>query len=67
MKKLFTLFLCSVLSLPLFSQVSDAYKTQMESIFQVDRSYVTTGLLQDYGFYYTNVDTVDRLRLFVHR
>jgi hypothetical protein len=62
MKKLFTLFLCSALSLPLFSQVSDAYKTQMESIFQVDRSYVTTGLLQDYGFYYTNVDKFNGVR-----
>jgi hypothetical protein len=62
MKKLFTLLVCSALSLPLFSQVSDAYKTQMESIFQVDRSYVTTGLLQDYGFYYTNVDKFNGVR-----
>jgi len=62
MKKLFTLFLCSALSLPLFSQISDAYKTEMESIFQVNRSYVTTGLLQDYGFYYTNVDKFNGVR-----
>lgn len=39
------------------AQVSDAYKNQIETIFQnVNRSLVTTGLLADYGLYYTNLD-----------
>jgi len=42
---------------PTWAQVSDAYKIKIESIFQnVNRSYVTTGLLTDYGLYFTNID-----------
>lgn len=55
MKKLYpTLFmLCSMHT---WAQVSDAYKTQIESIFQkVNRSYVATGLLSDYGLHFTNI------------
>jgi hypothetical protein len=44
------------------AQVSPAYKTQVESIFQVDRSYVFTGLLQDYGIFYTNVEKFNGVR-----
>ncbi len=39
------------------AQVSDAWKTQIESTFQhVNRTPVTTGLLNDYGLYFTNID-----------
>ncbi len=56
MKSIYALFLvlCGALA---EAQVSDAWKTQIESIFQnVNRSYVTTGLLTDYGLYFTNID-----------
>ena len=37
--------------------LSLAYKNEIESIFQhVDRSYVSTGLLSDYGLFFTNIE-----------
>lgn len=40
-----------------WAQVSDAWKNEIESIFQhVNRTPVTTGLLTDYGIYFTNID-----------
>lgn len=37
------------------AQISDAWKNEIESIFQhVNRTPVTTGLLTDYGIYFTN-------------
>jgi hypothetical protein len=56
MKKpfLFLLVLCAGYA---HAQVSDAWKTQIESTFQhVNRSFVTTGLLNDYGLYFTNLE-----------
>lgn len=62
MKKLFLIMLlCATIS-ENYAQVSSAYKTQVESIFQVNRSYVTTGLLQDYGIFYTNVEKFNGVR-----
>jgi hypothetical protein len=38
-------------------ETSLAYKNEIESIFQhVDRSYVNTGLLSDYGLFFTNIE-----------
>lgn len=45
-----------------YGQVSSAYKTAVESIFKVDRNFVNTGLLQDYGFFYTNVEKFNGIR-----
>ena len=36
--------------------ISLAYKNEIESIFQVNRSYVSTGLLSDYGLFFTNIE-----------
>ncbi len=39
------------------AQISDAWKNEIEGIFQhVNRTPVTTGLLTDYGIYFTNID-----------
>ena len=39
------------------AQIYDEWKNEIESIFQnVNRSHVTTGLLTDYGIYFTNID-----------
>lgn len=43
--------------------VSLAYKNTIESIFEnVDRSYVNTGLLADYGLYFTNIEKFNGIR-----
>ncbi len=62
MKKIPLLTLLLIATVSCFAQVSSAYKTQVESIFQVNRSYVTTGLLEDYGFFYTNVEKFNGVR-----
>lgn len=56
MKKLYVLlFMLSMIHA--HAQVSDAWITEIESIFQhVNRTPVTTGLLTDYGLYFTNID-----------
>jgi hypothetical protein len=39
------------------AQIYDGWKNEIESIFQhVNRNHVTTGLLTDYGIYFTNID-----------
>lgn len=38
-----------------FAQNSTDFKTDMDAIFQVNRSYVTTGLLKDYGLLLTDI------------
>jgi hypothetical protein len=56
MKKLF-LFMFALCAGHAHAQVSNAWKTEIESTFEnVNRSYVTTGLLNDYGLYFTNIE-----------
>lgn len=62
MKKMPLLMLLIIATLKIYAQVSSAYKTEVEAIFQVNRSYVTTGLLEDYGFFYTNVEKFNGIR-----
>lgn len=58
MKKFyFLLFVYALALVSLHAQISDAWKDEIESVFEnVDRSLVTTGLLTDYGIYFTNID-----------
>ncbi len=62
MKTLATIILICLSSMTGVAQTSSAYKTQVETIFQVDRSFVTTGLLQDYGILFTNVGKYTGIR-----
>ncbi len=62
MKKLIFTILIGLSILKSHAQISTAYKTQVETIFQVNRSFVTTGLLEDYGLFYTNVEKFNGVR-----
>ncbi len=62
MKNLFLSISTVLLAFTAHAQISNAYRTQVESIFQVNRNHVTTGLLQDYGFFYTNVEKFNGVR-----
>ncbi|MFT6215709.1 MAG: hypothetical protein ACJAS3_002109, partial [Roseivirga sp.] len=60
MRKIYTIFLWLLASHIAISQSSSGFATQVNNIFQhVNRSLVTTGLLEDYGFQLTDITEYD--------
>lgn len=57
MRRPYLILALTLVTLQTTAQVSDAWKTKVESIFQpLNRSFVTTGFLTDYGIYFTNIE-----------